>query len=96
MDVEYLPHISNKGVNPDLRINGALADVYSPSGNNVLIIRDTIEGKVRRQAQNIVINLADSSLSISDVAQFIQRNLVDKLESLIIIKDGSVVLLKGI
>lgn len=41
-------------------------------------------------------DLEDSSLSISDVAQFIQRKPVDKLESLIIIKDGKVVLLKGI
>ncbi|WP_141749455.1 hypothetical protein [Duganella phyllosphaerae] len=91
--MEYLPNISKKGANPDLRIDGALADVYSPSGSNVLTIRDTIDDKVKRQAPNIVINLEDSSLSISDVAQFIQRNPVDKLESLIIIKDGNVVLL---
>lgn len=96
MDVEYLPNSSKKGGNPDLSINGALADVYSPSGNNVLTIRDTIDDKVNRQASNIVINLEDSSLSIFDVAQFIQRNPVNKLESLIIIKDGNVVLLKGI
>jgi filamentous hemagglutinin len=71
------------------------------AGNDISLLNGveserTIDVKVRRQAPNIVINLEDSSLSISDVAQFIQRNSVDKLESLIIIKDGNVVLLKGI
>jgi filamentous hemagglutinin len=93
LDVEYLPD-SNKAKSPDLRINGVVADVYSPSGNSVLTVRTTIETKTASQAQNVVLNLADSSLSISDVVQYLQRNPVPKLESLIVIKDGKVVVFK--
>ena len=93
--VEYLPMGKQKGVaNPDLRINGEIADVYSPSGNNVLTMRDKVIEKARDQAPNVVVNLADSKSSISEVAQFFQRNPVEKLKSLIIIKDGKVIVLK--
>jgi len=93
--VEYLPMRKEKGVaNPDLRINGEIADVYSPSGNNVLTMRDKIVEKARDQAPNVVVNLADSKSSISEVAQFFQRNPVENLKSLTIIKDGKVIVLK--
>lgn len=48
-------------------INGQLADVYSPSGSNVLTVRDNVVGKVEHQAPNVVVNLQDSKLSMSDV-----------------------------
>lgn len=58
----------------------------------MLTVYDTVVKKVveTKQAPNIVVNLADSKLSISDVAQFLQRNPVRGLESLIIIRDGKV------
>lgn len=79
---------------PDRRINGEVADVYSPSGNSVLTIRDKISEKVENQAPNIVLNLTDSKLTVSEVAQFIQRTPVDGLKSLILIKDGKVTVIK--
>lgn len=94
LDVEYLPKNGKKTKNPDLRINGEIADVYSPSGNNVLTIRDTVQDKARLQAPNVVVNLVDSGLSISDVAHYIQRNPVLGLHSLILIKDGKLFVVK--
>ncbi|MDY0978230.1 hypothetical protein SOM61_25015 [Massilia sp. CFBP9012] len=79
---------------PDLRINGEVADVYSPSGSSVLMIHNKISQKVKNQATNIVLNLTDSKLTASEVAQYIQRTPVGGLESLILIKDGKVTLIK--
>jgi hypothetical protein len=42
------------------------------------------------QAPNVVVNLADSPLSASEVAQYLQRNPVGGLRNLILIKDGQV------
>lgn len=42
------------------------------------------------QANNIVVNLADSPLSASDVAQYVARNPVPGLRNLILIKNGNV------
>ncbi|MEB5963879.1 hemagglutinin repeat-containing protein [Comamonas testosteroni] len=63
--VEYLPNTGRPGPNPDLKINGQLADVYSPSGKNLQTIRDTVVSKSENQAPNVVINLADTPLNIT-------------------------------
>jgi len=95
MNIEYLPDGKVKNVTyPDLRINGEVADVYSPSGNSVLTIHSKISEKVGSQAPNIVLNLTDSKLTASEVSQFIQRTPVDGLKSLILIKDGKVTVIK--
>ena len=85
---------------PDLRVNGAIADVYSPTTKNVKSVWDAIKEKVDpgnkpQQAPNIVVNLVDSPLSASDVAQYVTRNPIARMDSLIIIKNGSVIVLKG-
>jgi filamentous hemagglutinin len=95
-DVEQLPQIKNAR-SPDLRINGELADVYSPTTSNVQTVRDTLNNKANPartetfQAPNVVVNLVDSPLSASEVAQYVQRNPVPGLRTLTIIKDGKVV-----
>lgn len=88
LSVEYLPNTGRPGPNPDLKINGQLADVYSPSGKNLQTIRDAVVSKSENQAQNVVVNLADTPLSIAEVAQYLQRNIVETARSIILIKGG--------
>ncbi|MCR8957637.1 hemagglutinin repeat-containing protein [Variovorax sp. S2] len=91
----------SKAKQPDLKINGEIADVYSPSSANVQSIWDGISKKANPaevktfQANNVVVNLADSPLSASEIAQFVQRNPIGGLRNLIIIKDGRVTNLNG-
>jgi filamentous hemagglutinin len=47
------------------------------------------------QATNVVVDLEDSPLSASKVAQYVQRNPMGGLRNLIIIKDGRVTNLNG-
>jgi filamentous hemagglutinin len=102
LDVERLPN--NQGATrtkqPDLKINGEVADVYSPSSGNVQSVRDMINAKANPaektfQANNVVVNLADSPLSASEVAQYVQRNPVGGLQNLVLIKDGKVITLNA-
>jgi arsenate reductase-like glutaredoxin family protein len=100
LDVERLPNDSGRGgqKNPDLKINGEVADVYSPKTGNVQQVLESVSKKSNplvgeQQAPNVVVNLADSPLSISEAAQYIARNPVPRLTRLIIIKNGQVVVL---
>ncbi|MDB0524425.1 hypothetical protein [Ralstonia solanacearum] len=94
--VENLPNTGKKNIsNPDLRINGEIADVYSPRTGNLQSIREKVVEKTAEQAPNVVINLVDSPLSISEVTQYLQRNPVGKANSVILIKGGKVVVLGG-
>ena len=76
-----------------------IADVYSPKTGNVKSVWESVSKKANppagelQQAPNVVVNLADSPLSVSDVAQYFARNPVPRLTRLIIIKDGQVVVL---
>jgi filamentous hemagglutinin len=92
LDVEQLPN-TGKGSNPDLEINGQKADVYSPTTKNPQTIWDNVAKKVSSQAPNVVINLADSPLSASDMAQFIQRNPVPGMNTVTLVKNGAVTVL---
>ena len=91
----------SKAKQPDLKVNGELADVYSPRSANVQSIWDAINGKANPaeaktfQANNVILNLADSPLSASEIAQYVQRNPIGGLRNLIIIKDGRVTNLNG-
>lgn len=93
--VENLPNLGKGRKNPDLKVNGQIADVYSPTSGNLQSIRDKVVEKTAAQAPNVVINLADSPLSISEVTQYLQRNPVGAANSVILIKDGRVVSLGG-
>jgi filamentous hemagglutinin len=90
LDVTQLPNTGRPGANPDLSINGEVADVYAPTSGNLQTVRDTVATKVSTQAPNVVINLADSPLSSTQVAQFLQRNPVAGMDSVILIKNGKV------
>ncbi|CAG9257945.1 tRNA nuclease CdiA-2 [Burkholderia diffusa] len=91
LDVEQLPNSGLPGANPDLKINGQVADVYSPTTKNLQTIWDNVSKKVQTQASNVVINLADSPLSGTDVAQFLQRNPVAGMNTVTLIKNGAVI-----
>ncbi|ALU88770.1 filamentous hemagglutinin outer membrane protein [Herbaspirillum rubrisubalbicans M1] len=95
LQVENLPNTGRPGANPDLKINGELADVYAPTTGNPKSIRDKIIEKVNTQAPTVVVNLADSPLTASDVAQYIQRNPVGNMKSLFIMKSGKVYFLEA-
>lgn len=101
LDVEQLPNNSGAGKKqPDLRINGELADVYSPKTANVQSVWDAVKSKAdpssdKFQANNVVVNLTDSPLSASEVAQYVQRNPIGGLRNLIILKDGRVTNMNG-
>ena len=86
-DVEQLPNQGSKGeARPDLRINGELADVYSPTSTSAISVLKTVAYKVQKQADNIVINLADSPLSIEAIEQALKVNPIDKLKRLFVMK----------
>ena len=94
LQVENLANTGRPGANPDLKINGNVADVYAPTTGNPKSIRDKIVEKVNTQAPTVVVNLADSPLTASDVAQYIQRNPVSNMKSLFIMKSGKVYFLE--
>jgi len=88
--VVRLPNSGPRGTaNPDAAINGQLADVYSPRSGNLWTVRDSVAIKVRDQAPNVVINLADSPLTPAQVANHLRANPVPA-NNIIIIKNGEV------
>jgi filamentous hemagglutinin len=87
-DVEQLPEIQRNGSNPDLKINGELADVYSPITNSPISVLKTVAGKVLKQAPNVVVYLADSPISLDDLSQALAANPVSGLKKLYIMKNN--------
>ncbi|AEK61565.1 hemagglutinin repeat-containing protein [Collimonas fungivorans] len=94
LKVEQLPETGTPGGNPDLKINGSLADVYAPTSKNVQTIADTLAYKVQQQAPNIVINLNDSILTSSQIIQQLLTTPVPGLNSVYFIKNGITTLVK--
>ncbi|WP_433770588.1 filamentous hemagglutinin N-terminal domain-containing protein [Pseudomonas putida] len=87
-DVEQLANTGKKGANPDLRINGELADVFSPITNSPISVLKTITGKVETQASNVVVNLADSTLTFEQIESALRSNPVQGLRKLYLMKGG--------
>ncbi|WP_261239971.1 MULTISPECIES: hemagglutinin repeat-containing protein [unclassified Pseudomonas] len=87
-NVEQLANTGKKGANPDLRINGELADVASPRTGSVGSVLMTINDKVRKQASSVVINLADSPLTINQLGDALSVRPVEGLKNLYIMKNG--------
>ncbi|WP_052742350.1 hypothetical protein [Pseudomonas frederiksbergensis] len=86
-DVEQLPNQGKKGESrPDLRINGELADVYSPTSTSPISVLKTVGYKVQKQADNIVINLADSPLSIEAIESALKLSPIKNLKRLFLMK----------
>ncbi len=94
LDIEMLKSVNTSGVkNPDLKINGVEADVYSPESGAIGTIGKGIKGKVEtEQASVIVVNLDRSkgSFTADDVYKNISEWPVANLKSLYVIKNGVV------
>ncbi|WP_175199520.1 hemagglutinin repeat-containing protein, partial [Achromobacter insolitus] len=86
--VEQLPNINKNSANPDLKINGEFADVYSPKTNSLISVLKTMAEKVDRQARNIVVNLADSPLTFSQIEGALKATPVEGLRSVYVLKGG--------
>ncbi|URL59486.1 hemagglutinin repeat-containing protein [Luteibacter flocculans] len=93
-DVEQLPN-TRKSVSPDLKINGIEADVASPTTSSPYSVRLTIQNKVERQADTVVINLADSPLVPEDIQKVVESNPVEGLKRVYVIKNGKITVIEG-
>jgi hypothetical protein len=91
-DVVQNPGTLPNGKTPDLRLNGEIYDVVSPSSNRVRNIGSRIEGKVESgQTQNVVVNLSDTTVTPSQLTQQLRDYPVSGLQSVVIIdRSGSV------
>ncbi|WP_152248905.1 hypothetical protein [Xanthomonas maliensis] len=68
-------------------MNGELADVYSPKTSSAISAIKTITEKVKKQADVIVVNLADSPLTIDQLDVALKSNPVGGLKKIYIMKD---------
>ncbi|WP_241092040.1 filamentous hemagglutinin N-terminal domain-containing protein [Pseudomonas viridiflava] len=87
-DVEQLANTGRKGGNPDLRINGDLADVFSPRTNSPISVLMTVTEKVEKQASSVVVNLADSPLTFGEIEKALLSRPVDGLKKLYLMKNN--------
>lgn len=87
-DVEQLPNVAKNRANPDLKINGEVADVASPQTGSLLSVWKTINDKVIKQAKTVVLNLVDSPLGFDDIQKNIAEYPVKDLKKLYLLKDG--------
>nr|WP_285230668.1 hemagglutinin repeat-containing protein [Stenotrophomonas sp. ISL-67] len=93
-DVEQLPNTKRNVANPDLKINGQIADVFSPITNSPISVLKTIRDKVEKQAPTIVVNLQDSVITISQLEGVLRANPVPGLRAVYIIKNGEINVIK--
>ena len=86
-NVRQSPGVSPNGREPDYNIDGELFDCYSPGKTNVRNAASFIAGKViqMRQAENIVVNLADSAITPSELLLQLETYPIEGLKKLIII-----------
>ena len=94
-DVEQLPNVKKNQANPDLKINGELADVASPITGSTYSIWRTINDKVTSQAKNVVLNLADSPLGFEEIAKALNEYPVPGLQRLYLLKNGEFRVFEG-
>lgn len=71
-----------------MRINGELADFASARASSVGSVLMTINDKVKKQASSVVINLADSPLTINQVGDALSLKPVADLKTLYLMKNG--------
>ncbi|WP_371052952.1 hypothetical protein [Pseudomonas aeruginosa] len=68
-------------------MNGEFADVFSSRANSPVSVLMTVTEKVEKQAQNIVVNLADSPLTFKQIENALSVKPVDGLKNLYLLKD---------
>lgn len=72
--------------NPDYKINGEIFDNYAPSSGNIRNIWREVEKKVEKgQTNSVVINLADTKASVSDLQKQFSDWPVKGLDRIIVI-----------
>ena len=94
--VEQNPPTLPNGKNPDYVVNGQVFDNYAPSTSSVRNAWSEIDKKVARgQANNVVVNLADSSISPAALREQVMNYPIPGLKQVIIIdKSGTPIVIK--
>lgn len=93
-DVEQLPNTGKNMANPDLKVDGDIADVFSPITNSPISVIKTIGDKVVKQASTIVVNLEDSVITIAQLEAALRTNPVNGLKAVYIMKNGEIHVIK--
>jgi filamentous hemagglutinin len=94
--VEQNPLVTGTNSKPDYRINGEIFDNYAPSTSSVRNIASEIEGKILKgQTENVVVNLADSSVTPVALQAQLQTYSIQGLKQVVVIdKNNAVTILK--
>ncbi len=80
--------------NPDYLIEGKVFDCYTPKrGTSIRNIGSIIEKKTLSQTNNIVLNLEQSDVNVSQITKQLAEYPIDSLGQLIIIKNNQYYLL---
>lgn len=91
-DVEQNPKGDFGGKNPDYKIDGEIYDCYSPSSSNPRNIASNIEeSKIKTgQTKNVIINLDDSPVELSQMKKQLESYPIDGLDKAIGVKNGEI------
>jgi hypothetical protein len=90
--VEQNPPPNQYNKLPDYKINGQYADCYTPRSSNARNILDEVAEKVNtRQADQIILNLDDSQVTIEALQKALKENPIDGLRSIIIIRNRELI-----
>jgi hypothetical protein len=91
-DVVQNPAVSGSK-NPDYLLNGDIFDNYAPSTGNVRNIADVISGKVAdEQADNVVVNLADSPATPAALQSQMDNYPIPGLKHVIVIDQSGLII----
>ena len=90
-NVEQNPNVPGNA-NPDYRLEGKVFNGYSPQGDNLNTIRETMSGKVTSgQTRRLLLNLDDAPTTIVDnistLSQQVKASAPD-LEEVLVWKNG--------
>ncbi|HHQ6582042.1 TPA: hypothetical protein ACSTJ2_004078 [Serratia fonticola] len=93
--VEQNPSIAGRK-NPDYRINGEIFDNYAPKSSNVRNIYSEVKRKVvTGQTTNVVINMADTKVSLPTLQSQLNQWPIMGLDKVIVIdKAGNAIWIK--
>lgn len=84
--VEQNPPTLPNGKNPDYIINGEVFDSYAPKSSSVRNIWSEVKGKIDEgQTRNVVINLANTPVTVESLREQFRKYPVDNLKKVIVI-----------
>lgn len=76
--------------NPDALVNeNRVFEVYSPTSDKLMNVASTIQDKVYKQSQRIMLNLDGFSRKTEELVKYIEENPVDELLELMVYRDGN-------